>query len=155
MPGRHAGERGRSRVISIKARAGRLLFMALTLIVLSVTRPGIPQPSLRVRHLLYLWEGGVGSSSLQSGFSSCFPTLCERKTPNVGPLEEASALPQPGVSAGMRWEPPACSELALALEDPHTPSKFASSFLSCTSCSRTPIEFFSRMEQGRKPEPLL
>lgn len=109
--GVNAGEWGRLRVISLKIRAGRLLFMALTLIVLSVTGADTPQPLLRVPHHLCCTCGQLGLA--QSGFSSCFQTLCERKTQSLGQLEEeASPLSQPGVSpgcSGMLQDAPGCS----------------------------------------------
>lgn len=74
----------------------------------------------------------------------------------MGPLEEASPLAQPGVIPGVRRDEVGAtgpsSELALAPGDPHTLSRFNSSFLLGTNC-KIPTEF-SRMKQGRKPEPL-
>lgn len=122
--GVNAGEWGRLRVISLKIRAGRLLFMALTLIVLSGTGADTPQRWLRVPHHLSCTCGELGLA--QPGLNSCFRILCERKTRILGRLEEASPLSQPGVSegcSGMRWSPGRscpCSELALGTLTPPT-----------------------------------
>lgn len=161
MPGRYAGKRGRLRVISLKNRAGRLLFMALTLIVLSATGLYPPQPCRGRRSLLYLWEGGGASGFFSQVSAAAFKPSVREKPKTWGCLgRHPLSLSQEGAQgcAGMRWKPPAAlvpwSELALDPGDPHTPSRFNRSFLLCTNCSKTPSEF-SRMEQGRKPEPLI
>lgn len=138
MPGRYAGEWGRLRVISPKNRAGRLSFMALTLIVRSVTRPGSPQPLLRARHrLLYLREAGVGSGSLQSGFSRWFFKEKPQTWGAWGGIAShwAGSERRDGVgAAAVPW-----AGLASAPGDPR-PLQDQHLLSAVHQCSRTPID---------------
>lgn len=128
---------GRFPMISIKDKAGRLLFMALTLIVQGSSIPSLPSfPSICCgcnNASCTWWEGEIliYSWSFQVSLSA-FQILFDRRKTKHGSqwgISRCSATKSdPGDLRGRGGRAPATPYplpgVALALQEPHRPSKF-------------------------------
>lgn len=152
------GKGGHFLMVSIKDKAGRLLFMALTLIVQGSSVPlvlSFPSICCGCNNISRTWwEGEIlnYSGSIQSGFTVCFSNpLWQKNNKAWEPMTHFSSLSHQESSrgpAGTRWErtslcfPPCLGWPGLSgnlADPPSSTATFCFLEVSERNCSRNPI----------------